>query len=132
MRPAEPAEDPNHKPASLVLNVKFLYIKRVETFAEMNFPPAESAAGPGAEHPDSILSGGEQRINSDTHGGRDARKKSRLNPAATDSHKPGREGGREGGRESVDCATPQLSQGFFVFFFPSTYPLHTTSRRFAL
>lgn len=96
-----------------------------------------SAAGPGAEHPDSILSGGEQRIDSDTHWGRDARKKSRLNPAATDSDKPGREGGREEiqiQRQGVGWLfnAAVISRVLFCFVFSSTYSLYTTSRRFAL
>lgn len=97
----------------------------METFAGINFPPAEPAAGPGAEHPDSIPNPEESSGRTqDTH----AQKQSRLNPAATDSDKTRREsGGEEGGRLIVS------RRSYLQLFFPfSTYRLYTTSRRFAL
>lgn len=99
----------------------------------MNFPPAESAAGPGAEHPDSILSGGEQRMNSDTHAEAEKLGKSpdliQQRPTETNQAEK-----LEEKREGVGwlCHAAVISRFFCFFFPPSTYPLYTTSRRFAL
>lgn len=67
-----------------------------------------------------------QHANSGTHRCRDARKL--QNPPAIDSNQREEETEREGGdRGLIVLWMPQLSQGFFP-----TYPLYTTSKRFAL
>lgn len=53
-------------------------------------------------------------MNLGTHGGADARKKSRVNPAATDSDKPGGEGRREEGGSRL--IVPRRS--YLKVFFP--------------
>lgn len=58
-------------------------------------------------------------MNSGTHGGADARKKSRLNPAATDSDKPGGEGRREeGGSRLIVPRRSYLKVFFFSLLIP--------------
>lgn len=64
---------------------------------------------------------GEQRPNSgDTHGDGDARKKSRLNPGATDSDKTRRESGSEAGGSRLIVSHRSYLKG--CFFFPPLIP----------
>lgn len=91
----------------------------METFAGINFPPAESAAGPGAEHPDSIPnpeeSGGRTQIL--TLGNSPGLIQQR--PTAT-RHAEKVEEKREGGWL---CRAAVISS-FFFFFLLHLSPLH--------
>lgn len=57
-------------------------------------------------------------MSSGTHGGADARKKSRLNPAATDSDQPGGEGRREEGGSRLIVPRRSYLKVFFSLLIP--------------